>query len=81
MTRYQTIDESPGQFIPEQGPVGVVTPALRNQGVCHTEKLSVAAGQSLDQLGFERGVFRGCEGEVARIDADENGIDAPLGIG
>jgi hypothetical protein len=61
MTCHQTVDESAGQFIPEQGPVGVVTPALRDQRVCNTEKLWVAAGQSLDQFSFEGRNFRGRE--------------------
>src|SRR5262249_21630831 len=66
MARHQTIDECAGLFVPEQGPVGIVTPALRDQRICGTEKLSVAAGESLDQPSFERRVFRGRESEMAR---------------
>src|SRR5215471_19377733 len=81
MTHHQAVDERAGQLIPEQGPVRVVTPALRNQGIRNTEKLLIAAGQALDQLRFQRRVVCGRESKMARIDGDENGIDASFGIG
>jgi hypothetical protein len=59
MTRHQAVSERIGQLIPEQGPVGEVTPALRNEGVRKIEKLLIGAGQSLHQLGFEGRVFGG----------------------
>ena len=78
MTRDQAVDERAGQFIPEQGAVGIVMPALCNEGMRNTEKIWIGAGESLDQLGFEGRIFCGRESEMARIDTDENSIDASL---
>ena len=81
VTRHQIVEEAARELVPGERPVRIAGRALRGEAAREIEQRLVLAGHARDQLGLQRRFLRGDEGQLAGIDGDEEGLDAPVRLG